>query len=108
MPLTFVTWCLFVSAATYTCVLHPRAGTALRSKFEKLESKSGKPEKPMSSVSEESAMKVASSLGLEWIDGNELYPIEQPADGYGVIPDFPMTNISRNPTPLQSLWSTCR
>ncbi|CAL8466535.1 g6071 [Coccomyxa elongata] len=35
-------------------------------------------------------MKVANSLGLEWIDGNKLYHIERPAGGCGVIPDFPM------------------
>ncbi len=34
-------------------------------------------------------MKVANSLGLTWIDGNNFYPIEQPAVGYGDIPEFP-------------------
>ena len=88
---------LLASTATHSCVLPPRAGSALRSEIIKLALKSNKPTRSMSSVSEGSALAVVKSLGLQWIDGNKLYPIQPPAGGYGSIADFAMHKYPTEP-----------
>lgn len=42
-------------------------------------------------------MEVVNSLGLQWVVGNKLDPIQPPAEGYGSIKDFAMHEYPMEP-----------